>query len=558
METSPVTQSPDLDQLVFRNAIRFQKYDFQIVCVAGNRLRIKARADLAATAYGRTAFGQTAFGRDGYFMLADIYQPQIHKLTVNGRPVAYRHWNDIYAFRLPPGLPRRKLSLEVDYEITSKFSSRLVYAELSGAWYPKNLFPERVMAQFVLDVPTGMVGIANGELAVVQSLGKQSRYWWLTERPQTNLAVTIGRYQSYVRLVQRRTYRIFAPPSLEADSRRLSLWASLIGEYYQEHFGGTAYHGLTLVINDTQLEDTSFGALIFLHPDQKQPLNRKFFKLAHEIAHFWWGSLVVPKTPQDWWLAEGFANYSAYLICELGSTAPVDRTDAAGSPGRKATRMIPDIQSQTILAEWQQQYQQFLLSLRDYQIPEMALAEIGPYDFQRELLYNKGAYVLHMARSLLGDADFFRLLRLFVAEYQMKQAGVRDFTRMGSALFGARLADYFRQWVYSAGAYDLAVQNITFTPQASLTSEQGTGKYQVRFKIVAKGQLYLPDMVDLEICTATQIYHEVLYFKGVNVTIQKTCDGPPCKITVNGRGRVLEADLSDNGWAYTVKNRGSG
>ena len=499
-------------------------------------MRIRARADLALTAAG---------GADCYFMLADIYRPTIKRLAINGRSVAYRHWNDIYGFRLPRQLSRnRKINLELDYEIISKFSSRLVFAELSGAWYPKNLLPERILAQFVLDVPAGMIGIANGELAVVQSAPNSSRYWWLAERPQTNLAVSIGRYQSYIRLIHRRTYRIYAPQSLEADSRQLSWWASLIGERYQERFGGAGYHGLTLVINDTALEDTSFGALIFLHPDPNQPVNRKFFKLAHEIAHFWWGNLVTPKTPQDWWLAEGFANYSAFLICEQAKSLVSDGLGTG--PRLPATGMIPALKPQTILEEWQKQYHDFLGNLRSYQIPEMSLAEIGPFDFQRELLYNKGAYVLHMCRSLLGDDNFFHLIRLFVAEYRMKQAGVRDFTRMGSALYGAKLADYFRQWVYSAGVYDVALQNVTITPAPTQAPGETLRKYQLYFKIRAKGQLYLPDMVDLEICTAKQIYHEVLYFKGVNVTIQKTCDGPPQKITLNSFYHVLEADLTDN------------
>jgi aminopeptidase N len=38
--------------------------------------------------------------------------------------------------------------------------------------------------------------------------------------------------------------------------------------------------------------------------------------LAREIAHPWWQNLIVPKTPQDLWLKEGFANYSALLYQE--------------------------------------------------------------------------------------------------------------------------------------------------------------------------------------------------------------------------------------------------
>ncbi|RME07420.1 MAG: hypothetical protein D6812_00150 [Deltaproteobacteria bacterium] len=36
--------------------------------------------------------------------------------------------------------------------------------------------------------------------------------------------------------------------------------------------------------------------------------------LAHEFAHVWWGHGVIPRSEEDRWLAESFAEYSAYLL----------------------------------------------------------------------------------------------------------------------------------------------------------------------------------------------------------------------------------------------------
>ena len=38
--------------------------------------------------------------------------------------------------------------------------------------------------------------------------------------------------------------------------------------------------------------------------------------VAHEVAHQWWGNVVMPKSYQDEWLLEALAHYSALLWLE--------------------------------------------------------------------------------------------------------------------------------------------------------------------------------------------------------------------------------------------------
>ena len=48
--------------------------------------------------------------------------------------------------------------------------------------------------------------------------------------------------------------------------------------------------------------------------------------MAHEVAHQWWGNVVIPKSYQDEWLPEALAHYSALLWLEKkkGSNALED------------------------------------------------------------------------------------------------------------------------------------------------------------------------------------------------------------------------------------------
>ena len=66
------------------------------------------------------------------------------------------------------------------------------------------------------------------------------------------------------------------------------------------------------------------STLAYLDPSQLPPRLRDrtgqtfFGELleAHEVAHQWWGNLVVPVSYHDDWLIESLANYSALLLLE--------------------------------------------------------------------------------------------------------------------------------------------------------------------------------------------------------------------------------------------------
>jgi len=177
--------------------------------------------------------------------------------------------------------------------------------------------------------------------------------------------------------------------------------------------------------------------------------------------------------------------------------------------------------------------------LEYYKIPEMSLAEIGPFDLQRELHYSKGAFVLHMIRYQIGDEKFYRYLQEFMKRYSGSKVGIREFTRLGTEMYGADLVDFFRQWVYSAGSYNLVLRDV------KLTRLKGGG-YRLDLTVANTGQLYLPDRAGLEIITPKKVYSETLQLRQVNVKIHRILTEKPVRITVNSGNNILEAIINDN------------
>ena len=174
---------------------------------------------------------------------------------------------------------------------------------------------------------------------------------------------------------------------------------------------------------------------------------------AHEVGHQWWGNLVLAAGYQDDWLMESLANYSALMLLEK----------------KKGPRALD-----TVLAE----YKKHLLA-KDAE--GKAFESIGPitwgYRLQsrgsleawRRITYEKGAWIIHMLRRQLGDAQFSNLLRAVCKRYQFHTLSTEQFREMAEQ-FAPRRTDmksFFDTWVYGTGIpvvkLDYAVSGLKVT-----------------------------------------------------------------------------------------------
>ncbi len=157
------------------------------------------------------------------------------------------------------------------------------------------------------------------------------------------------------------------------------------------------------------------------------------FVYAHEAAHQWFGNLVTCATWGDIWLNEGFATYSEALYYEA-----LNGTEA---------------------------YHQYMNAMLPY-MDSWATQAIYRYNtdsgiFHRTV-YNKGAWVLHMLRYVLGDSTFFHILNTYPNDPQFRfgNATTTQFRQFCEAVSGRQLEWFFNQWIYEAGypEYDIRYQ----------------------------------------------------------------------------------------------------
>jgi hypothetical protein len=187
------------------------------------------------------------------------------------------------------------------------------------------------------------------------------------------------------------------------------------------------------------------STLAYINPGQLPPRLRErseetFYSdllETHEVAHQWWGNLVVPASYHDDWLIESLANYSALLLLEQ-------------KKGVKAVDEVLD------------DYRTHLLTKTD---TGRTLESAGPiiWGFRlessltpnawRTVTYEKGTWIVHMLRRRLGDEKFLALLRDICSHHH--SISTEEFRDLASH-YAPNSADpdlkiFFDNWVYGTG-----------------------------------------------------------------------------------------------------------
>ena len=212
-------------------------------------------------------------------------------------------------------------------------------------------------------------------------------------------------------------------------------------------FFGQGFPGLIYLSTVAYLDDAGRKALL-----RKDVSADAFFATlihAHEVAHQWWGNLVVPASYHDDWIAESLANYTALLILEK-------------KRGPKAVERLLD------------DYRLELLSPGRSGTTESSgaitwgnrLMEQNSLDPWRAIIYGKGSWIIHMMRRRMGDDNFMRMLASLRQRYEFRTLSTEQFRELAAQFLPAddpdpKLESFFDTWVYGTGIPQLEMSTST-------------------------------------------------------------------------------------------------
>ncbi len=83
----------------------------------------------------------------------------------------------------------------------------------------------------------------------------------------------------------------------------------------------------------------------------------------------------------------------------------------------------------------------------------MAVVQDKPWQgIPNPIVYQKGAWTLHMLRGQSGTEKFWEGIREYYRRYRDSNASTDDFRQVMEEISGADLGWFFRQWLYRAGS----------------------------------------------------------------------------------------------------------
>jgi aminopeptidase N len=197
----------------------------------------------------------------------------------------------------------------------------------------------------------------------------------------------------------------------------MQFFVSQIGPYPYEKLANIQATGFT--------GGTEYASAIFYG---EKGVNAGRGPVVHEIAHQWFGNSVTERDWDDVWLSEGFATYFTLLFTEHDE-------------GRDA------------FVDGLQQSRAQILGL-ERKLPDTPVIHRNLDDMSKvlnSLVYQKGAWVLHMLRGEVGTERFWTAIRDYYHRYRDRNASTAELRAIFEHVSGKDLAWFFSQWLTRAG-----------------------------------------------------------------------------------------------------------
>jgi len=326
-------------------------------------------------------------------------------------------------------------------------------------WLPCFDYPnDKATSEIMATVKTGLKVASNGRLVGVaeDKASGTTTYHWSQDLPHSTYLIFLAA-APYV--VVRDSYRTlpvnyWVYPGDEAKARptygKTPAMIAFFNGIYGYDYPWQKYDQISVPLGGGA-ESTSATAMTerIMVSEADEPDFSAIGIVSHELAHQWWGDLITLRSWGHAWMNESFGTYSDYLYHRH------DRGEDEGAINLQGKLAA-------YLREAHTRYIRPIVSDR-YDKPE---------DMFDSHSYPKGALVLHMLRTILGDEIFFKTLSHFLHRHAFDAVDTADFVRSVKTVTGQNLDWFFDQWLFKPGH-----------PVFDVRSEWDAAKKAVRLKV---------------------------------------------------------------------------
>ncbi|MGB5634403.1 MAG: M1 family metallopeptidase [Waterburya sp.] len=317
--------------------------------------------------------------------------------------------------------------------------------EDSRFWFPCLDYPGQLATSEIrVQVPAGFRAISNGELINTEKVRDGVVYHWSQQQvhPTYLMTLAVGDFAEIADEWRGKPITYYVEKGREADGKRSMGKTPRMVEFLSNKYGyDYPYPKYAQVCVDDfifgGMENTSTTLLTdrCLLDERAAIDNMRTESLVlHELAHQWFGDLVVINHWSHAWIKEGMASYAEVFWTE----EEYGKDDAAYYLLNEARAYIEEDSSR-------------------YRRPIVTNVYREAIELYDRHLYEKGACVYHMIRAILGDELFDKAIQTFVQNNAHQTVETVDLLRAIDQATGYNLMFLFDQYVFRGGHPDYKV-----------------------------------------------------------------------------------------------------
>ncbi|HIK44334.1 MAG TPA: M1 family metallopeptidase [Leptolyngbyaceae cyanobacterium M65_K2018_010] len=317
--------------------------------------------------------------------------------------------------------------------------------EDSRYWFPCFDYPGMLSTSEIrVRVPGAYQVVSNGELVETTEVGDDKIYHWHQKQvhPTYLMALAVGEFEVIQDHWQDIPVTYYVEKGRQSQGQltmgKTPRMVGFLSEKYGYKYAFPKYAQVCAAdfifggMENTSMTILTDRCLL----DERAALDNRDSEslVVHELAHQWFGDLLVINHWSHAWVKEGMATYSEVMWMEQEYGA-----DEAAYYRLEAAR--------SYFSEDKSRY-------RRPMVTHVYREAIELYDRH---IYEKGACVYHMIRAELGEALFWKAIQTFVQDNAHRTVETIDLLRAIDKATGRNLRPLFDQYVWRGGHPDYKV-----------------------------------------------------------------------------------------------------
>jgi aminopeptidase N len=368
---------------------------------------------------------------------------QVLKVLQGKNELDFKHKENVLMLNNFRSSSTKKIEIEIHFKGVpidglvigkNKFGARTFFGDnwpnRAQNWFACNDHPsDKALVEYIVNAPFKYEVVANGQLISKKMNKKSVVYHYQSKVVLPTKVMVVG----IANLSEKQSatvdgipvFSAVYPENEKAAFKDFEIAPSIL-KFFIDYIAPYEFEKLTNVQSTTRFGGMENAGCIFYDEHSIGGTRSPENLIAHEIVHQWFGNSASEKDWPHLWLSEGFATYLTNIYIQK-------------TKGELAfdTQLIKDRNKVIAFA-------------KEYKHPVVDESYTNLMDLLNANSYQKGAWVLHMLRTEIGDSLFQQSIRTYYKKYRLSNADSKDFQKVVESVSKIDLDWFFKQWLYQA------------------------------------------------------------------------------------------------------------